>query len=168
MTTAKLESTCACFVTIETKPKESPLPERGGPHRSGCMVCGKDLIYLDTDQDLSCSFCGQVIPANARCVNGHFVCDNCHRADAVEIIKQVCLHSRECDAVALMQTIRSHPRFRIHGPEHHSLVPAVILTALRNGGDTITDEQIMTAVQRGQTIAGGACAFLGACGAAVG
>lgn len=168
MTTARSEPACACFVTIETKPKESPFTECESIHKSGCMVCGKDLIYLDADQDLSCSFCGRIIPANAQCAEGHFVCDNCHRADAVEIITQVCLHSRESDAVALMQAIRSHPRFRIHGPEHHSLVPAVILTALRNGGNAITDEQITTAIQRGQTIAGGACAFLGACGAAIG
>jgi uncharacterized radical SAM superfamily Fe-S cluster-containing enzyme len=138
------------------------------PHRSGCMVCGAELIYSETDQNNVCYYCGRVVPANAWCANGHFVCDACHRADAVEIIKKVCLHSRETDPAALMQTIRSHSHFKIHGPEHHSLVPAVILTALRNSGNSVTDAQIMTAIQRGQTVAGGACAFLGACGAAIG
>jgi uncharacterized radical SAM superfamily Fe-S cluster-containing enzyme len=138
------------------------------PHRSGCMVCGADLIYSESGRDNSCHYCGQVVLANAWCTNGHFVCDACHRADAVEIIKKVCSHSRETDPVALMQTIRSHSHFRIHGPEHHSLVPAVILTALRNSGNSVTDEQIITAIQRGQMVAGGSCAFLGACGAAIG
>jgi hypothetical protein len=86
----------------------------------------------------------------------------------VKIIRQVCLNSREPDAVTIMQMIRSHPRFAVHGPEHHSLVPAAILTALRNTGNDVTDEQIVTAIERGQTIAGGSCAFLGACGAAIG
>jgi hypothetical protein len=67
-----------------------------------------------------------------------------------------------------MQHIRSHPSFPVHGPEHHSLVPAVILTCLRNSGVSVTDEQILTAAERGQSIAGGACAFFGACGAALG
>jgi hypothetical protein len=67
-----------------------------------------------------------------------------------------------------MQHIRSHPSFPIHGPEHHSLVPAVILATLRNSGTPVTDEQILKAIERGKTIAGGACAFFGACGAAVG
>lgn len=67
-----------------------------------------------------------------------------------------------------MQHIRSHPSFPIHGPEHHALVPAVILTALRNSGAPVTDEQILTAIQRGQSVAGGACAFFGVCGAAAG
>ncbi len=159
------EASC-CLPATEKTAQEAV--QSGEPHRSGCMVCGADLIYFETDQDNSCHYCGQVVPANARCANGHFVCDACHRANAVEIIKKVCLHSREADPVALMQTIRSHPHFGIHGPEHHSLVPAVILTALRNSGNPITDEQIMTAIQRGQTIVGGACAFLGACGAAIG
>jgi hypothetical protein len=67
-----------------------------------------------------------------------------------------------------MQIIRSHPHFKMHGPEHHALVPAVILTSLRNSGEPISDDQIATGMQRGQTIAGGACAFLGVCGAAIG
>jgi hypothetical protein len=67
-----------------------------------------------------------------------------------------------------MQHIRSHPSFPIHGPEHHALVPAVILAALRNSGPPVTDAQITTAIERGQSIAGGACAFFGACGAALG
>lgn len=160
------EPTCACFVTPEKKPQETA--PRQESHRSGCMVCGAKLIYFETNQDNACHYCGQVLPANARCINGHFVCDSCHSTDTVEIIKQVCLHSRDLDAVALMQTIRSHPQFPLHGPEHHALVPAVILTALRNAGNAITDEQIITGIQRGQTIAGGACAFLGVCGAAIG
>lgn len=74
----------------------------------------------------------------------------------------------ETDPVVLMQTIRSHPHFRMHGPEHHAMVPAVILTALRNRGCFVTHEQFTTAIQRGQTIGGGSCAFCGACGAAIG
>jgi hypothetical protein len=132
------------------------------------MVCGTDLVYLAADQTLECFYCRQLKPANAVCTGGHFVCDACHGADAEKIIKEVCLNSSESDAVVLMKTIRAHRNFRIHGPEHHAMVPAVILTALRNSGENISDDQIVTAIQRGLTIAGGACAFMGACGAAIG
>jgi len=47
-------------------------------------------------------------------------------------------------------------------------VPAVILTILRNTGYDISNKQINTGIERGQTIIGGACAFLGVCGAASG
>lgn len=138
------------------------------PHGSGCLVCGAALTYLASPRADACHYCGRTVVADARCAEGHFVCDACHASDAVEVITQVCMHSRERDAVALMHAIRSHPRFGMHGPEHHALVPAVILVALRNAGQAVAEEQILTAIQRGQSIPGGACAFLGACGAAVG
>lgn len=138
------------------------------PRRSGCTVCGAGLVYSGTDQDSSCCYCGAVSRANARCANGHYVCDRCHGADAVRIIQEVCLRSLQTDPAALMQAIRTHPGFPIHGPEHHPMVPAVILTALRNGGCAVTYREFITAIHRGQTIGGGSCAFLGACGAAIG
>jgi hypothetical protein len=153
-------------VTPEEKTETRPPVLKA--YKQGCMVCGAELIYAETIQSKACHYCQQVKLSDARCANGHFVCDACHTRDAVEIIKQVCLNTRERDALRLMQTIRSHPHFGQHGPEHHSLVPAVILTALRNSGDDISDDRILTGIQRGQTIAGGACAFLGVCGAAIG
>jgi len=134
----------------------------------GCMVCGADIAYFKVNETKTCHYCGQSVSANAQCMNEHFVCDSCHQTDAVKIIRYICLHSRETDAAILMQTVRSHPHFHKHGPEHHSLVPAVILTTLRNTGHDISDEQISTGIERGQTIIGRACAFLGICGAAIG
>jgi MoaA/NifB/PqqE/SkfB family radical SAM enzyme/SAM-dependent methyltransferase len=162
----KSEPTCACFLKPEHKDYALVLREEA--KKSGCMVCGADLAYFRVHETKACHYCGQVVSANAQCTKGHFVCDSCHRADAVEIIRHICLHSQEADAASLMQTIRSHPHFRIHGPEHHSLVPAIILTTLRNAGYDISEEQVNTGIERGRTIAGGACAFLGVCGAAVG
>ncbi len=132
------------------------------------MVCGAPLVYFETNQRQTCHFCNRNIAANACCSEGHFVCDDCHRDDAALIIESICLHSDIDDPALLMQTIRSHQGMRIHGPEHHILVPAVILAALRNNGHPITDNQLITAIERGRTICGGACAFFGACGAATG
>jgi hypothetical protein len=70
--------------------------------------------------------------------------------------------------IALMEKIRNHPAFPLHGPEHHSMVPAIILTVYRNGTGKIGDEQILMGMERGGTYAGGGCAFFGVCGAAVG
>ena len=113
------------------------------------MVCGEALVYLETNRDHTCHYCGLTMPANALCAAGHFVCDVCHGKAALDILKQVCLHSREPDAVALMQRIRSHPHFPVHGPEHHSLVPAVILAALRNAGEEVSEAHILTGIERG-------------------
>lgn len=147
-----------------------PEPDSTNPgmFKSGCMVCGAPLIYYWKNKESTCFYCGHVLQANAGCPAGHFVCDRCHSADAIEIIKNVCLHSQKTGMVELMQTIRSHPLFGMHGPEHHSMVPAVILAALKNSGYRISDDDINLAIDRGKTICGGSCAFLGVCGAATG
>jgi hypothetical protein len=70
--------------------------------------------------------------------------------------------------IRLLQKVRSDSRFPIHGPEHHALVPAVILATYRNLGGEITESDILTGIERGLSIPGGSCGFMGICGAAVG
>ncbi len=158
---------CSCFL----KPKRIRIAAEEKPrtnHTAGCMACGAPLVYEEQDTPLECFYCRKRKRANARCTNGHFVCDECHRADAVGILKEVCLHSGETDMISLLRTIRSYPSFPVHGPEHHSLVPAVILAAYRNSGGRVSDEQLLSGIDRGSAVPGGACAFMGACGAAIG
>jgi hypothetical protein len=70
--------------------------------------------------------------------------------------------------IALFRRIRAHRAIHVHGPEHHALVPGVILATYRNLGGAISDEKIRSAIRRGAGVPGGACGFLGTCGAAVG
>lgn len=140
----------------------------GDKHGSGCMVCGEPLFYLPQEEPGSCVYCQTEQVANARCPRGHFVCDSCHSREALAVIEHLLLNSRETDMVALLAASRRHPAIPRHGPEHHSLVPGIILAAYRNLGGPVTPEMLRTALRRGQDIAGGACAFLGVCGAAAG
>jgi hypothetical protein len=61
MTKVKPEPTCTCFVTPEEGPKQIVSIEE--PHRSGCMVCGADLVYNEIGRDDSCHYCGQIVTA---------------------------------------------------------------------------------------------------------
>jgi hypothetical protein len=72
------------------------------------------------------------------------------------------------DMIRLLGQIRRHPAVPMHGPEHHALVPGIILVAYRNAGGEISDSIIKNGVKRGSSVAGGYCAFMGVCGAAVG
>jgi hypothetical protein len=76
--------------------------------------------------------------------------------------------SDERDMIRLFNAMRKHPSIPVHGPEYHALVPAVIVAAARNSGLSLDERHIRTAVDRGRTVAGGACGFMGACGAALG
>ena len=132
------------------------------------MVCGSPLVYEREPQDRHCEFCGMVFQSNASCEKGHFVCDQCHAQDAVEVIRHICLQTGETDMVRLFERIRSHPSVALHGPEYHAMIPGIVLCTYRNLGGGISDKLIETGISRGKSIAGGFCGFMGVCGAAVG
>ena len=45
---------------------------------TGCLVCGAPLEYLQSQIEMECTYCHKTFMSNARCVNGHFICDSCH------------------------------------------------------------------------------------------
>ena len=58
----------------------------------------------------------------------------------------------------------------MHGPEHHFLIPAVLLSAFYNvsGEPGEKEKKIKQARKRAENVLGGFCGFYGDCGAAVG
>ncbi|SHE42522.1 Radical SAM superfamily enzyme, MoaA/NifB/PqqE/SkfB family [Desulfacinum infernum DSM 9756] len=176
------ESCCACAAP-DDQPAADPAPPTlrvPGPsgrktgqsiplrRRSGCMVCGEPLSYESSEALQTCIYCEGRFLSSARCVKDHFVCDACHSRDALAVIEHLCLSSTETDLIALMDKIRRHPAMPVHGPEHHALVPAVVVAAYRNAGAPVDEETIRSALRRGSRVPGGSCGFMGCCGAAVG
>ncbi|MBT3218045.1 MAG: methyltransferase type 11, partial [Proteobacteria bacterium] len=104
----------------------------------------------------------------AFCEEGHYVCDDCHRGDGLELITRICRSSTETDMIALLQKIRRAPAIKMHGPEHHALVPAVMVATYRALGGDVADGQLEAAISRGAKVPGGFCGFAGGCGAALG
>ncbi|MDD2271043.1 MAG: DUF5714 domain-containing protein [Desulfuromonadaceae bacterium] len=137
-------------------------------HDSGCLVCGAELVYSATEQETACHYCGKVLPANAGCRNGHFVCDRCHTGNALELIEHLCSAATGVDPITLFNEIRQHPSIPLHGPQYHAIVPGVLLACLRNAGTPLTAEQLRSAIQRGGEVSGGSCGYMGVCGAATG
>jgi MoaA/NifB/PqqE/SkfB family radical SAM enzyme/SAM-dependent methyltransferase len=142
----------------------SPPPKQG----SGCMLCGEPLDYFSEQREAECVYCGKAYHVSALCKNGHYVCDGCHAEDALTVIEHVCTTTSETDVIKLLDELHSHKKVPMHGPEHHALVPGVILAAYRNLGGAISDDDIRTGIKRGSVIPGGFCGYAGNCGAAVG
>lgn len=140
----------------------------GYRERGGCVICGEPLQYHVINREGHCHFCGMRITANASCSRGHIVCDRCHGLDARGAIQTTALQASEGDLIAVLSRIRSHSSFPLHGPEHHALVPAAILSVYRHQGGQVEDAKILTAIERGGAVAGGSCSFWGICGAAIG
>ena len=166
------ENSCACAVEPNARSDRastqgsSPVPRE--KHMTGCMACGAPLEYLAEDLERECIYCEHGGRANAVCTAGHYVCDDCHAADAVGVVERLCRTTEETDMLALMRLIRTHPSIPVHGPEHHGIVPGVILATYRNLGGQVTRGMLETGIRRGSRVMGGACAFSGSCGAASG
>jgi len=136
--------------------------------KEDCGVCGASLVYTDEAVSKSCTFCGSSHPAQIYCPNGHYVCDTCHRKDAISISLDMLSHADDTDPIELIERIITHPSVSMHGPEHHAIVPAAIVAAARNSGYPIPLRAVEAALRRGEKVPGGWCGFYRACGAGIG
>ena len=132
-----------------------------------CLICKAPLEYLEHEELMECAVCHKKEPSRTRCVNGHYVCNDCHTKGTDAIIG-ICLEARSANPVELLQKMMAQPFCHMHGPEHHIMVGAALLTAYKNaGGDIDLKESLTEMVRRGHEVPGGACGFWGACGAGI-
>ncbi len=132
-----------------------------------CLICGAPLVYLESDELMECSICHKKENSKTRCIEGHYVCNECHMAGLDSIIS-LCCSERSDDPVEIIEKMMDQPFCHMHGPEHHVMVGAALLTAYKNaGGDIDLKPALMEMISRGKSIPGGACGFWGACGAGI-
>lgn len=137
-------------------------------HTDGCLFCGTELLYNDKPQTVTCGICGGAFESTIVCPEGHFVCDTCHSLDILDQVELFLAGSSDSDPVRLAQSIFELPGLNMHGPEYHSIAPAIIVAAWQNQAGQRDRAQIHEAIRRGRVIPGGACGSYGACGAALG
>ena len=132
-----------------------------------CLICGAPLEYLTRDEDMECAICHRWEPSKTRCAQGHYVCSDCH-TQGMDSIFGLCLAETSADPVAIVRRMMELPFCHTHGPEHHVMVGAALLTAYRNAGGRLELERALQEMyRRGKEVPGGACGFWGACGAGI-
>jgi len=139
-------------------------------HASGCLICGSPLQYDAVSRERTCALCGRAFSAPCACTEGHYVCDECHALGSRGAFLPLLLGSGERDPLKLFETVVGLPAVHLHGPEHHAIVPCVLLTAYRNCGGELPDLRaaLGEALRRAGDLKGGSCGYLGVCGAAAG
>ena len=139
-------------------------------HQADCVICATPLVYHTEARAFTCSVCGESFQSEVSCQQGHFICDACHSASANELIEKVCVKSESINPVKLAIELMKSPKIKMHGPEHHYLVPAVLLTGYYNaaGDQKLKNRKLRIARQRAENVLGGFCGFYGACGAGIG
>ena len=92
-------------------------------------------------------------------MNGHYVCNECH-TKGIDSIFGVCLTETSKNPVEILNKMMNLPFCHMHGPEHHIVVGAALLTAYKNAGGDIDLSKALTEMKnRGQSVPGGACGF---------
>ncbi len=118
---------------------------------------------------MRCSICGEEKLSACACEDGHYVCDACHSAGLDVFFVPFLIQSGEKDPLRLLEQVMALPQVHLHGPEHHAIVPCVLLTAYHNsGGGNDLRADLSAALQRGRQVPGGICGYWGVCGAAAG
>ena len=78
------------------------------------------------------------------------------------------MEESSANPIAIIEKMMAMPFCHMHGPEHHVMVGAALLTAYKNaGGDIDLHEALIEIMNRGKNVPGGACGFWGACGAGI-
>lgn len=132
-----------------------------------CLICGSPLKYLEADRVMECALCHRKEPSKTVCEKGHYVCNQCHTRGMDSIIG-VCLAESSKNPIRILQKLMALPMCHMHGPEHHVMVGAALLTAYKNAGGRVDLPLALAEMQaRGQKVPGGACGFWGACGAGI-
>lgn len=132
-----------------------------------CLICKAPLEYLEADELMECAICHKKENSKTRCVNGHYVCNDCHTS-GMDAIIGLCLKEKSADSIEILEKMMAQPFCHMHGPEHHVMVGTALLTAYHNaGGDIDLHQALVEMMNRGKSVPGGACGFWGACGAGI-
>lgn len=129
-----------------------------------CLICNAPLEYLEKDEPMQCAICHKKENSKTRCVNSHYVCNECHTKGMDDIIG-ICLLEKSRNPVEIIDKLMSRPFCHMHGPEHHVMVGSALLTAYKNAGGNIDlSGALIKMMNRGKSVPGG---FWGACGAGI-
>lgn len=121
-----------------------------------CLVCNAPLEYLEKDEPMECALCHKIENSKTRCVNGHYVCNECH-TNGMDRIISLCIEEASRNPVEIMDKLMSQPFCHMHGPEHHVMVGSALLTAYKNaGGDIDLSDALIEMMNRGKSVPGGA------------
>ena len=90
---------------------------------------------------------------------------------SVDPVAALCLAETSRNPIEILEKLMSQPDCPMHGPTHHVLVGAALLTAYNNSLPDSSKPDLKEALaemrERGEQVPGGACGYLGACGASI-
>ena len=80
---------------------------------------------------MKCELCHKKELSKTRCQNGHYVCNDCH-TKGLDTILSLCIDETSRNPIEIVRKMMDAPFCHMHGPEHHVMVGAALLTAYKN------------------------------------
>ncbi|WP_321290595.1 DUF5714 domain-containing protein [uncultured Sunxiuqinia sp.] len=120
----------------------------------------KELPTDKKDNGLYCSYCMKKIVTTVNIIDGVVVCSNCEAKSIREIIYDYSFDSDSTAPIEMATHLMKFPGFKMHCPEHHFLVPAVLLSAYSNcvgNGKDKLEKWLIAANQRSGKVPGAFC-----------
>ena len=117
-------------------------------HRSGCAVCGKPLIYHTVFRKAQCYCCEKEKETDVICEDGHFVCDECHRIDANDLIFKESLAFRGTDPLYFVNKIMENDLINI---QIDNKIPLEYLNPVRDLAQPVagpTDQNLLPMIKK--------------------
>lgn len=117
-----------------------------------CLICKAPLEYLNEDIEMECELCHKKEKSKTRCINGHYVCNECHM-QGIDSLLGLCLNETSGNPVVILDKMMSMPFCHMHGPEHHVMVGMALLTAYKNcGGEIDLKRSLIEMNSRGSSV----------------
>ncbi len=133
-----------------------------------CFFCNKELIHNNLSQ--TCIYCKCSEESDEVCPDQHFICSRCKEKELWSLIDDYCFSFASANPLEMAEILMKSPTFKMHCPDHHYLVPAVLLASYGK----VTQKKkklpdwLKIARNRAEKVRGGFCGTHGSCGAAVG
>ncbi len=66
-----------------------------------CLICKAPLEYLQEDIEMECELCHKREKSKTRCINGHYVCNECHM-QGIDSLVGLCMSQTSKDPVEIL------------------------------------------------------------------
>lgn len=73
-----------------------------------CLICKAPLEYLKSSELMECAICHRKESSSTRCVNGHYVCNDCHTR-GIDTIIGICLNTDSKDPIEIIRMMMAEP-----------------------------------------------------------
>lgn len=134
-----------------------------------CPICHTEKREAVSETKVHCHHCGKSINPKLTCINHHYLCYDCEQKALKKAIREFCYKSQITHPLELTLELMKLPNIPMHGPIHHFLIPAALLTAYFNKMDSIDLVKVLDiAEERSQSVPGAVCGYWGVCGSAIG